>query len=186
MNKLIKYLTDKLVAYCEKRGKVFKITGGPNGETVYLVRYIAYSGMLGCVYIHRFMRSDADDPHDHPWDFWTYVISGGYTEIRYDRSSPVVGMEKGDFVFSSLWTRTENKRKPGSFAKIRANDIHQVVVDKSRNMDEIEDAPYTICYMKPRIREWGFWSLEDKGKKFVDWREYLSITPYDPRIEGSE
>ena len=162
MNSLIKLIADKLVKWCEKRGKVFKITGGPAGETIYLVRYIAYSGVFGCVYIHRFMRSDADDPHDHPWDFWTYVISGGYTEVRYDRSNPIVTIDKGNFVFDKLWRRTENIRRPGSFAKIRANDIHQVVVDKARDMENILDAPYTICYMKPRIREWGFWPLEMK------------------------
>jgi len=196
LNFLVKKICDLLVKWCEKKGRKHLITGGSN-EDVYLVRYIVFKSKWGCVYIHRFMRSDADDPHDHPWSFWTYVISNGYTEVRYDRSKPAIsldmerttlepGLHNIHLFFSEYWTRSENVRKPGDFSKIRANDIHQVVVDKPRNMDEIKDAPYTICLMGPRVREWGFWPLEMRGTGFLDWREYLDIKPGDSRIEGSE
>ena len=196
-NKLVKFVADLLVKWCIKKNRVFYIAGGTANETVYLVRYIVYKGVFGCIYIHRFMRSDSQDPHDHPWNFWTYVISGGYHEVFYDRSKPKFKFEMKAIPntnirgltcteFSEYWSKSINIREPGDFAYRRANDIHQVVVDKPRNMDEIEDAPYTICFMKPRIREWGFWPLEMNGSGFIDWREYLDIKPGDPRIEGSE
>jgi hypothetical protein len=202
INFFVKIVADTLVNWCIKKNRVYKIIGD-GGKTTYLVRYIVYKGRFGCIYIHRFMRSDASNPHCHPWNFWTYVISGGYHEVVYDRSKPVVKTvlntkespktpatlaNPNNFKkeFYSLWSKHINIREPGSIAYRRANDIHQVVVDKERTMDEIKDAPYTICFMGPRVREWGFWPLEMKGSGFLDWREYLNIKPNDSRIEGSE
>lgn len=180
LNKLINKLAILAAKWCVKTDRVFFITGGPKGkETTYLIRYILFKSRFGCIYIHRFMRSDADDPHDHPWNFWTYVISGGYREVFYDKSKP----KKLKTKFKSLWSREIRVRKPGSIAYRRATDIHQVVVDRPYDMHEVHLAPFTICLMGPRLREWGFWV--DSGK-FVDWRTYLKVNPNDPRIEGSE
>lgn len=180
MRWLIEKIANALVKWCEKNNRIFKITGGPNGETVYLVRYIVFKSRLGCIYIHRFMRTDADDPHDHPWNFWTYVISGGYVERYYDKSKP----NKDETKYTSFWTWNANRREPGSLAYRKATDIHVVKTDKERAMDEIKDAPYTLCLMGPRIRDWGFWT--EDGAKFQDWRSYLNMSPNDARSEGSE
>lgn len=176
---MINFICKLLVSLCEFRGKVFYIKGGDEGNTVYLVRYIVFKSKYCCLYIHRFMRSDSDTPHDHPWNFFTYVIAGGYTEVFYQKKAQV---ENG--AFTQLWTKTLNTRLPGSVAYRRATDIHQVVVDKDRNMDEIADAPFTVCLIGPRRREWGFWS--EGGAVFTDWRKYLNIKPNDARIEGAE
>lgn len=196
MNKFVEFICKQLVKWCEKRGKVFYIKGGDQNKTVYLVRYIVLKSKLCCIYIHRFMRSDSDTPHDHPWNFFTYVISGGYKEVYYDRSKPdiyeqlkAVGgyMEDHHYYdrsYRNLWTRTVNERLPGSIAYRKATDVHQVVTDKEREMSEINDAPFTICLMGPRVREWGFWSND--GTTFTDWRKYLNISPDDPRVEGAE
>lgn len=179
MKKLVEFICKQLVKFCEYRGKVFYIKGGDENKTVYLVRYILFKSKYGCIYIHRFMRSDSDTPHDHPWNFFTYVIAGGYSEVFYQKKAQV---ENG--AFASLWTKTVNSRVPGSVAYRKATDVHQVVVDQDRNMDQIEQAPFTICLMGPRLREWGFWS--DNGTTWTDWRKYLNISPKDPRIEGAE
>lgn len=188
MRTILNALIHALVRWCEKTGRVYKITGG--GDTVYLVRYIVFKSKYGCFYIHRFMRSDSDDPHDHPWNFITYIVSGGYSEVFYDLNKP---QEHADWFwrggkrkFKSFWTKHINVRKPGSFAFRRATDIHQVVVDRPYMMSEIEKAPLTACIMFSRQRNWGFWPLKDRGSKFVDWRRYLKVTPDDPRITGSE
>lgn len=182
INKLIGFVAQKLCDWCERTGRVFYITGGPKGTTVYLARFIVFQSKYCCLYIHRFMRSDADDPHDHPWNFFTYVISGGYKEAYYDRSKTKILHG----AFSALWTKTINTRLPGSIAYRRATDVHQVILERDYEMSEIKQAPFTICLIGPRLREWGFWPLEDKGTTWVDWRKYLSITPNDPRTKGSE
>jgi hypothetical protein len=130
------------------------------------------------------MRSDADDPHDHPWNFFTYVLSGGYTERLYDKEQSQLSTEKSDF--SAFWTPKINKRPPGSLAYRPATAIHQVVTDRTYEMSELDKAPFTVCLMTKRRRNWGFWPLKDQGAVFVDWRKYLNIEPTDPRITGSE
>lgn len=141
------------------------------------------------MYIHRFMRSDSDVPHDHPWNFFTYVISGGYKELFYEKKAEVgykddLGNGKTPATeFKSLWRPRWIERLPGSIAYRRATDVHQVVVDKNRNMDEIDEAPFTVCLIGPRIREWGFWA---DSSTWIDWRKYLNISPNDARIEGAE
>jgi hypothetical protein len=182
LNKFMTAFVKMLIKRCEKRGDVFYIKGGPAGKTVYLVRYIAFKSRFGCIYIHRFMRSDADDPHDHPWNFFTYVCEGGYKEYFYDREKPQI--YKGEF--KTMWTRYVNNRAPGSIAFRKATDIHQVVLDRSYEMEEIEQAPLTICLMGPRLREWGFWDLKAAGAIFTDWRKYIGIRADDPRYKGSE
>ena len=57
------------------------------------------------VFIHRFLKSDPDDLHDHPWAFRTIILYGGYWETT----------EKGTF-----W------RKPLSYRYCPANTFHRV------------------------------------------------------------
>ena len=184
MNWIIKQIVLKLADWCEKTGRLHVITGGPKDETAYLARYILFKSKYGCIYIHRFLRSDADHPHDHPWNFFTYVISGGYDEWYYDVERPERSPDMKEYY--SYWTTEINKRQPGSLAYRKATDIHKVVLNRSYTLDEIKEAPFTICFMGPRLRHWGFWNLEEKGAVWTDWRKYLNITPDDPRIEGSE
>lgn len=193
LNAFIKFIADKLVNWCDRTGRTHYIKGDGE-ETTYLVRYIVLKSKYLTIFIHRFMRSDAGHPHDHPWNFLTYIISGSYTEHFYDRAKPkpkawlqkqVNGKAvQSGVVFGEYWTETLNVRTAGSIAYRRANDIHQVECDKELTLDEIQDAPYTVCFIGPRIREWGFW-VDDVT--FKDWREYLNIrNSNDPRIEGSK
>jgi hypothetical protein len=32
------------------------------------------------IFLHRFLKSDPDDVHDHPWPYATLIIKGGYYE----------------------------------------------------------------------------------------------------------
>ena len=32
------------------------------------------------VFIHKFLKSDPDDVHDHPWPYATLILKGGYYE----------------------------------------------------------------------------------------------------------
>lgn len=56
--------------------------GGP-----YLTRYyiIGHRTSRWALMLHHFHRSDMDrDLHDHPWAFWSLILSGGYWEITPD------------------------------------------------------------------------------------------------------
>lgn len=175
---MIKFLVKLAIKFCQWRGKEFHIMGN-NNQDVFLVRYILFKSKAFSIYIHRFLHSDADAPHDHPWNFYTYVVENGYQEYFYDLNKPLV--ESGEF--KSLWTMKINHRKPGSLEYRKATDIHRVVLPQQYTLEEINQAPLTICLMFKRQRNWGFWN---NGSYFIDWREYLNIKPNDHRIEGSE
>ena len=32
------------------------------------------------IFVHRFLKSDPDDVHDHPWSYVTLILKGGYYE----------------------------------------------------------------------------------------------------------
>ena len=81
------------------------------------------------VFIHRFLKSDPDDLHDHPWEFRTIILKGGYWEYT----------EEGKF-----W------RSPGTYRYAPANTFHRVELDK--------DIPYCWTLFIPSVstRDWGF------------------------------
>ena len=57
------------------------------------------------IFIHKFLKSDPDDLHDHPWGFRTLILKGGYWEHT----------EEGKF-----W------RHPGYIGFRSANNLHRV------------------------------------------------------------
>lgn len=161
MRRLIKHIVKKLETHLHSKGKYFVITGRPinNTETVpYLMRYFVFRSSFFNIYIHRFLRSDADELHDHPWNFGTYVVEGEYKEHTF------YGV---------------NHRKEGSFAYRRSTDFHRVEVDKNRSMDEINEAPLTLFFSGPRKKEWGFMSrnygYSHAKPRWIPYWEYLKV-----------
>jgi len=45
------------------------------------------------VFLHKFLKSDPDDVHDHPWPFLTIILRGGYYEWRpqFDSQGQKIG-----------------------------------------------------------------------------------------------
>lgn len=179
LRNLIRKIVFKIISYCEKRDKIFVITGSSvNGEAKpYLVRYLLLNNRFFSVYVHRFLRSDHDGPHDHPFPFFSYIVDGGYTERQYFYEGQL----------GRTWFDVEDrKREPGSLAFKFATDVHKVILDKEFTLEEKEQAPLSICLMGPKYREWGFWSGEEyttvsgniKLKAhWVLWTDFLGIKP---------
>lgn len=176
LNKLIKKITLILIAHCEAYGKVFFITG-KGTEDIYMIRYLLVNTPFFNFYIHRFLRSDHDVPHSHPWNFLTYVVDGEYYEHKYETQG-VMNESSTDFM------EVINHRKKGSVVTRVASDVHKVVVKESISVMEKERAPLTICITGPKEREWGFWKgiqsyaygthyLVDS--KFIKWTKYLGV-----------
>lgn len=114
------------------------------------------------VFLHRIHQPDVDrDPHDHPWVFWSLILSGAYTErvwsngrrrsrIRHDVHS------------------MEFRRKRGSLHKMRLNRAHRIT--------EIDGQLWTLVITGRRKNDWGFWTPDG----FIAWRDYLGgdVTEY--------
>lgn len=94
------------------------------------------------VFLHKFLKGDPDDVHDHPWPYATIILKGGYYEWIP--------------VFNTLGAKineTRHWRGPGSFRICPASSFHR-----------IELAPGVTCWTLfmpgPKRRNWGFW-VED-------------------------
>jgi predicted metal-dependent enzyme (double-stranded beta helix superfamily) len=64
--------------------------------------------------LNEFSAPDMGDPHDHPFDFVTHILSGGYTERIYTIDSGVV-------------MTNDVERILGTSHFVRATDIHQII-----------------------------------------------------------
>ena len=99
----------------------------------YLERYyIFFKDRQFCpfnIFLHRFLKSDPDDLHDHPWSFRTFILFGGYWEHT----------ETGKF-----W------RAPFSYRYAPANLFHRIELD--------QNVPYCWTLFIPglKCKEWGF------------------------------
>ena len=91
--------------------------------------------------------------HDHPWDFVTIILRGGYYEL-----TPV---DSFSLDFRKRW------HGAGSVLFRRAADWHRLLIDPERAGGET----WTLFIMLPKKQSWGF---RVRGKK-IHWRAYLSI-----------
>jgi hypothetical protein len=90
------------------------------------------------IFLHKFLKSDPDDVHDHPWPYASLILKGGYYEWVPIFSD---GKKIGEMCH---W------RGPGHFRICNANSYHRVELDP-------EITAWTLFMPGPQRREWGFW-----------------------------
>ena len=103
------------------------------------------------VFLHKFLKSDPDDVHDHPWPYTTIILRGGYWEWIPIFDS--VGRKTGEI---------QHWRGPGHFRTCSANSFHRIELDPNITA-------WTLFMPGPKQREWGFLVKN----KWVQWQEYL-------------
>lgn len=95
----------------------------------YMERFWLFRTRFVSARIHRILRSDLDrDLHDHPWDYATLILRGGYVEVS----------ERG-----------ERWHGPGSLLVRRATHLHRLVLPPGV-------ATTTLFVHGRKRREWGF------------------------------
>ncbi len=104
-----------------------RITRGDN--TDYMWRFIVFKSDYLKIFVHIFQASDDECLHDHPWDFVSFIIWGGYWEK--DRA--------GNIAWYS----------PGSILRRRANWAHRVMIDRKA---------VSVVIASRKRRNWGFYS----------------------------
>ncbi len=90
------------------------------------------------VFIHKFLKSDPDDVHDHPWPYATLILKGGYYEWI-----PVFDVEGKKITETCRW------RGPGHFRICSATSYHRIELDPNITA-------WTMFMPGPQKREWGF------------------------------
>ena len=103
------------------------------------------------VFLHKFLKSDPDDVHDHPWPYATLILKGGYWEWipHFD----TVGRKTGEY---QVW------RGPGHFRVSKANSFHRIELDP-------DITAWTLFMPGPKQRDWGFLVQNT----WIQWEQYL-------------
>lgn len=108
------------------------------------------------VFVHRFLKSDPDDVHDHPWPYATLILRGGYWEhVTCENQSRD---KQGNMLTNRTW------RGPGHFRRCHANTFHRIELEPGVEC-------WTLFMPGPQQREWGF----DVQGRWVHSDEYLKF-----------
>lgn len=90
------------------------------------------------IFVHKFLKGDPDDVHDHPWPYATLILRGGYYEWTPDFDSQ--GRKIGE---------TRHWRGPGHFRVCSPNSYHRIELKPGVTA-------WTLFMPGPKKREWGF------------------------------
>jgi hypothetical protein len=90
------------------------------------------------IFLHKFLKSDPDDVHDHPWSYATLILKGGYWEWipQFDNDGKKV-------------TELAKWRGPGHFRISPATSYHRIELDPNITT-------WTLFMPGPQKKEWGF------------------------------
>lgn len=126
----------------------------PYMERWHIVRHNTEAGEIGPNhYIHRFVRSDAEEQHDHPWANTSVVLHGSYFEevpaIPDDGSLPLEGLPPARLL-----------RRAGDVVSREAKDVHAI--------RDVEPGTITLFVTGPKERDWGFHT--EAG--WIPWRQF--------------
>jgi hypothetical protein len=106
---------------------------GPGGS--YMRRYIFRTPWF-TLRLHHILRSDDDRHlHDHPFDFTSFLLTGGYTETVPCDCGPGCPVQVRHW-----WPCFSIVRK-------KAEDLHCLKLDRP---------VWTLVFAGPKRREWGF------------------------------
>jgi hypothetical protein len=90
------------------------------------------------IFIHKFLKSDPDEVHDHPWPYATLILKGGYYEWvpDFDSNGVMFGQRR-------YW------RGPGHFRICSPTSYHRIELKPGVTA-------WTMFMPGPHKREWGF------------------------------
>ena len=138
---ILQKIRDHVLNWLDRKGRKRVIMDRVDNEP-YLERYYPlfntrqHTGFN--VYIHKFLKGDPDDVHDHPWPYATFILSGGYYEWVP--------------VFNTLGEKINEIRYwrgPGHFRICRPDSYHRVELKP-------DVTAWTLFMPGPHKRQWGF------------------------------
>jgi len=147
-------MIQKFLKWLEARGRK-RVVMDRTSDEPYLERYYLFlkerDSFPFNVFLHKFLKSDPDDVHDHPWPYATLILKGGYYEWIPQFNN------KGQKISElQVW------RGPGHFRVCGANSFHRIELDP-------DVTAWTLFMPGAKQRDWGFLVKN----KWVQWEEYL-------------
>lgn len=125
--------------YREKR-KIIQRDG-----QLYMTRWYIFDTPWFGVKLHKIVLSDHECVHDHPWDFISIILKGGYIEHV---EKEVLGSQSVDDSDVSI-KKSSKIYHPGSILFRKAEHRHRL---------EIHQPAWTLVITLKRRRKWGFWT----------------------------
>jgi hypothetical protein len=151
-------LTDKILNWLDKLGRKRVILDRAGNEP-YLERYYVFlkdrKRFPFNIFVHKFLKSDPDDVHDHPWFYATLILKGGYYEYV-----PIFNDEGIIFGEKRHW------RGVGHFRICRPSSFHRIELDPNITA-------WTLFMPGPQVREWGFLVGKYRKQRWVHNEQYL-------------
>ena len=114
----------------------------------YLKRFTLFTCSLFSIKIRHILLSDDADLHSHPWAYMSFILWGGYTEVRadyIDRHNHKVEL-------------TRTKYGPGSILFRKAKGYHRLEVEGKRTC-------WTLVITFKKKHLWGF--VDSMGQETV-------------------
>ena len=107
--------------------------------------------------LHHIDGPDTEaDPHDHPWWFASLVLRGGYTEVVWPQAS--------------LWGVGKIRKRHSRWS------WHAMPLVAAHRITRIEPGTITLVVHGPRVKNWGFWIWDEKGRRpWIPWTEYDAL-----------
>lgn len=119
-----------------------------NPDEIYLLRLRVVQTPWFYLYIHWIYLPDGQDPHDHPWNFWSFVVRGGYTEWFVPRPGQV-----GNTGHKRVWS---------------AGSVHSLKRPDAHNITYVKPGTVTVVWGGKRQGTWGFYTPEG----WIEWMNY--------------
>lgn len=119
----------------------------------YLIRWRVIQTPYAALYLHKFLRGDSDPfVHDHPWNFISIVLRGGYVEMRRNNM-----------------THKVYPRHVKHINVMHTHDAHYI-----STLDRVPT--WSLLLVGRRVRTWGFWQsrndMEPGKVQNQTWTEF--------------
>jgi len=138
---ITQHLKDKFLNLLDRMGRK-RIILDRVSEEPYLERYYVFlknrKWFPFNIFLHKFLKSDPDDVHDHPWPYATLILKGGYWEWipLFDEQGKKVN-------------EIAHWRGRGHFRISKATSYHRIELDPDVTC-------WTLFMPGPQRKEWGF------------------------------
>jgi hypothetical protein len=161
MLRLLEWLVRRLPVY--RKGHLLHADG-----SLYMGQWRLFETSWLSARLHLIATPDYDRHlHDHPWVFWSLVLSGGYVEERpisvepcFQVCAPARGLVWEDDQREKTRARA---RWAGALCFRRATDRHRITA--------VMPGTYTLFVYFRKRQWWGFYTPQGK----VHWKAYESV-----------
>lgn len=136
-------------------------------------------------YLHIFLRSDDDRAlHDHPWDFWTFLLVNGYREHRDEDQNYLLSPEHHDYRGAdNLTVYDTRKHYDDAVRVVRDYAEGSVISSKAADLHRVELIPAGSFHLQPwrfgrgpaRFTDLPWMNTSQAYQTYLLWRERVPV-----------